>query len=202
MTVSSFTRRWILTVGIAEAVGFAIATGVAVTTLAAGVSGAWALVAVVAGGALEGAALGTGQYLAMRERRPRPGPWIVGTSAAAAFAWLLGMLPSTLGVDLASPLVVVALALGGLLLLASIPVAQWLVLRRPGTVAWIPVNMGAWAVAILWTFAPSPIIDERSPLGLVIALYVIAGLLMAATIAALTASLARRLFDEPRDLRP
>lgn len=200
--MNPFVRRWILTVGLAEAVGFAIATGVAVTTIATGVSGGWALLAVVGGGALEGAALGTGQYLAMRERRPRPGPWIAGTSTAAALAWLLGMLPSTLGLDLASPLAIVALAVGGLVLLASIPVTQWLVLRRPGTFAWVPVNMGAWAVAILWTFAPSPIIDEHSPLGLVVTLYVIAGLLMAVTIAALTAPLARRLFGESRDLRP
>ncbi|MDF1477525.1 hypothetical protein PYV02_00340 [Leifsonia sp. H3M29-4] len=192
--MSAFVRRWIVTVGVAEAAGFAIATGVAVATISSGLTGAWSLAAVVAGGALEGAALGTGQYLAMRSGRPRPLPWIAGTAAAAAFAWLLGMLPSTLGVDLGSPATIVALTLGGLVLLASIPVTQWLVLHRTGTFAWVPVNMGAWAVAILWTFAPSPIIDERSPLALVVVLYVLAGLLMAVTIASFTAPLARRLF--------
>ena len=200
--MSPFVRRWILTVSVAEAVGFAIATGVGVATIATGMTGVWALVAVVAGGALEGAALGTGQYLAMGSGRPRPAPWIVGTSAAAAFAWLLGMLPSTLALDLGSPATIAALAAGGLVLLASIPLTQWLVLRRRGTFAWVPVNMGAWAIAILWTFAPSPIIDERSPIGLVVALYVVAGLLMAVTISALTAPLARRLFGGEGDLRP
>jgi hypothetical protein len=199
--VTGFARRWILAVSLAEAAGFAIATGVAIATISSGLTGGWALAAVVAGGAFEGAALGTGQYLAMRSGRPRPAAWIVGTSIAAAFAWLLGMLPSTLGPDLGSPATIVALAMGGLVLLASIPVTQWLVLRRRGAFVWVPVNMGAWAVAILWTFAPSPIIDERSPLPLVITLYVVAGLLMAVTIATLTAPIARRLFGADGDLR-
>ena len=43
------------------------------------------------------------------------------------------------------------------------------------------------AVSILWTFAPSPFIDERSPVALVVALYVAAGVLMAVTFACLTA---------------
>jgi hypothetical protein len=58
--------------------------------------------------------------------------------------------------------------------------------------------MGAWLVAILWTFAPSPFIDEQTALPVVAALYVVAGLLMAVTVAALTAPLARSLFGAPR----
>ncbi|HET8928321.1 MAG TPA: hypothetical protein VFN24_10920 [Microbacterium sp.] len=56
------------------------------------------------------------------------------------------------------------------------------------------MNMGAWLVAILWTAAPSRLIDECSPLLLVAALYIIAGLLMAFTVAAVTAPVARSLF--------
>lgn len=197
-----FAPRWILAVTIGEATGFAIAAGIAVTTIGGGRDGAPAVAAAVAGGLLEGAALGTGQYLGMRGNRPAAAQWIAGTSLAAGFAWLLGMLPSTLGLDLASPAAIVALVVGGLLLLASIPVTQWLVLRRPRSFVWVPVNMAAWAVAILWTFAPSPIIDESSPVPLVVALYVLAGLLMAVTIAALTVPVARRLFGQDRDLRP
>ncbi len=84
-----------------------------------------------------------------------------------------------------------------MLLLASIPVAQWIVLRAAGrrdAAAWVPVTMGAWAVALLWTAAPSPFVDEGSPFALVLVLYVIAGALMALTVAAVTAPLARRLF--------
>lgn len=196
-----FARRWIIAVTIGEAVGFAIAAGIGVATIGGGLDGAPAVATAVIGGLLEGAALGTGQYLGMRGDRPPAAPWIAGTALAAGFAWLLGMLPSTLGLDLASPAAIIALVVGGLLLLASIPVTQWLVLRRPRSLVWVPANMAAWAVAILWTFAPSPIIDESSPVPLVIALYVLAGLLMAVTIATLTAPVARRLFGRDRDLR-
>ena len=85
-------------------------------------------------------------------------------------------------------------AVGAVLLLVSIPFAQWLALARPHTARWVPVNAAAWAVSILWTFAPSPFIDERSPVPLVVGLYVVAGVLMAVTFACLTAPLALRLF--------
>ena len=47
---------------------------------------------------------------------------------------------------------------------------------------------------MLWTFAPSPIVDDSTSFAALIAVYAIAGLLMAATVASLTASTARRLF--------
>ena len=186
--------RWILAVSIGEATGFAVAAGVAVLTIVAGIDDPVRLVLVIAAGALEGTALAIGQYAGMRADRPPAGWWIAATAVAAAFAWTLGMLPSTLGVDLSSPGTLVLLAFGAVLLLVSIPLAQWLVLARPGTARWVPVNAGAWLVSILWTFAPSPFIDERSPVPLVVALYVTAGVLMAVTFACLTAPLALRLF--------
>ena len=90
---------------------------------------------------------------------------------------------------------IVVLVGGALVLLAAIPTAQWLVIRhRPRSLRWIPGNMGAWAAAVLWTAAPSPFIDENSPIVLVALLYVAAGVLMAATVAVLTAPLARSVF--------
>ena len=180
---------------IGEATGFAVAAGVAVLTIVAGIDDPVRLVLVIAAGALEGTALAIGQYAGMRADRPPAGWWIAATAVAAAFAWTLGMLPSTLGVDLSSPGTLVLLAIGAVLLLVSIPLAQWLVLARPRTARWVPVNAGAWLVSILWTFAPSPFIDERSPASLVVALYVTAGVLMAVTFACLTAPLALRLFS-------
>lgn len=185
-----FVLRWTLTVTAAETLGFAVAALTAVGVTALGVSDAARYPIVVAAGAVEGALLGAGQYLAMRERRPRPGAWIGATSAAAAFAWAVGMLASLIPSVLSPGLVVV----GGLLIVASIPTAQWAVLRRPRTLRWIPVNMGAWAVGVLWTIAPSPIVDESTPVGVIVLLYVLAGVLMAGTVAVLTASTAARLF--------
>lgn len=188
-------RRWILAVSIGEALGFTVAVGAAILTILAGVDDPVRFAIIVPAGAVEGAALATGQYVGMRARRPVAWRWIAATALAAAFAWTLGLLPSTLGLDLGSPLAIAAVAIGGLVLLASIPFAQWLVLARPRAFRWVPVNMGAWAVAILWTFAPSPLVDEQSPIALVATLYVIAGLLMAVTIASLTAWVAVSLFS-------
>jgi hypothetical protein len=192
-----FAGRWILRVTVGEAAGFAVAAGVGATLAATGAPAGIAYPVAVGAGAIEGLALGAGQYSAMLGDRPSRAAWLGATAAAAAFAWALGMLPSTLGVDLGSPATWVLLALGGVLLLASIPVAQWLVLRAAGrrdAGAWVPGTMGAWALAILWTAAPSPLVDEKSPWGVVLGLYVVAGLLMAVTIAAVSAPLARRLF--------
>lgn len=186
--------RWILAVSIGEAAGFTVAAGVAVLTIVAGLDDPARLVLVIAAGAVEGTALAIGQYTGMRVHRPPPGRWIGATAGAAAFAWTLGMLPSTLGLDLASAMMLILVAIGAVLLLVSIPLAQWLALSRPRTALWVPVNAGAWLVSILWTFAPSPFIDERSPVPLVVALYVTAGVLMAVTFACLTAPLALRLF--------
>jgi hypothetical protein len=190
--------RWILAVSAGEGVGFAIATTVAVLTIVNGIDGPGRLALVIVGGACEGVALALGQYLGMREGRPVTWRWVGVTALAAAIAWSLGMLPSTIGVDPGSPLALIAIVIGGIVLLASIPLAQWLVLDRPRTFRWVPVNAGAWAVAILWTFAPSPFIDEHSPIPLVVALYVVAGILMAVTFACLTAGVARSLFFPAR----
>jgi hypothetical protein len=194
---TGFARRWILRVTVAEAAGFAVAAGVGASLAVTAAPTAVAYPAAVLAGAVEGLALGVGQYSAMRGGRPRRAAWIGATAGAAAFAWALGMLPSTIGMDFSSPTTWVLIGFGAVLLLASIPVAQWLVLRAAGrrdAAAWIPVTMGAWALAMLWTAAPSPFIDEGSPFALVLVLYVLAGVLMAVTVATLTAPLARRLF--------
>ncbi len=194
-----FVRSWVVRVALGEAAGFAVAAVTGVALAATGAPPPVALPLAISAGAVEGLALGWGQYAAMRGGRPPRGPWLAATAVGAAFAWALGMLPSTLGVDLASPLAWAGLAVGALVLLAAIPLAQWLVLRfgaaRRDAIAWVPVSMGAWAVAVLWTAAPSPFIDESSPVALVVALYVVAGLLMALTVAGLSAPLARRLFS-------
>jgi hypothetical protein len=178
-----------------------VAAGAAILTIVANIDDGWRLVIIVAAGAIEGAALASGQYLAMVQGRPRAAVWIGATAVAASVAWFLGMLPSTLGLAFNSAPAFVLLALGAVVLLATIPFAQWLVLRRVvprrrNAVRWIPINMAAWMVAILWTAAPSPFIDEQSPLPLVAVLYVVAGLLMAVTVAALTAPVARSLFAD------
>ena len=191
----AFVVRWIAAVTVGETLGFAVAATVAVAVTAAGPAiDVWAAYAmIVAGGAVEGALLGLAQQWAAGRAQLGPA-WVVATSGGAALAWSLGMLPSTLGVDLRNPVGIAVVVVGALVLLASIPTAQWLALHRRRTARWIPVTMGAWTVAVLWTVAPSPIIDERTPAALVVVAYLCAGVLMAVTIAALTAPTAASLF--------
>lgn len=151
--------------------------------------------AMVLAGACEGALLGFGQSVGFGAAVPRS-RWMLATAAGAAAAWSIGMLPSTLGgIDFGSPLVIVVAAMLGCALLLSIPTLQWLVLRRKGvrTAFWIPVNAGAWGAGILWTLAPSPFIDETTPAPALFGVYLLAGLLMAATVAVLTGFAARRI---------
>lgn len=177
-----------------EAVGFAVAAGVAVTMAVLHPDALVAFAVTIIGGAVEGAALGAGQLIGLGRNRPASLPWLVATSSGAAAAWAIGLLPSTLELDFSAWLIPIVV-LGGLVLLAVIPVAQWLVIRdRGGSAAWIPWNMLAWAAAVCWTLGPSPFIDERSPIALVVVLYLIAGALMALTVAVATAPVAARLF--------
>lgn len=90
--------------------------------------------------------------------------WIVATSFGAAMAWALGMLPSTFGDLRWTAATAVLVAAGGLILLTSLPLAQYFVLRDHVTRAarWIPINIAAWLLGITWTLAPSPWIDQST----------------------------------------
>jgi hypothetical protein len=188
--------RWIIAVTVGEALGFAVAAAAAVATATLALPDPWRYLVLVFAGAVEGATLGAAQLVGMGAHRPHAPAWIGATAFGAAIAWSIGLLPSTLTLPLTSPLGIVMLVVGAVTLLAGIPVAQWLVIRsRARAARWIPVNMGAWALGVLWTFAPSPIVDESTSFTVLIVVYAIAGLLMAATVASLTATTARRLFS-------
>jgi hypothetical protein len=75
-----------------------------------------------------------------------------------------------------------------LILLSSLPVAQYFVLRDHirRAVLWIPINMVAWLLGITWTLLPSPWVDQSTPNGTLILIYGIAGICMAATVALIT----------------
>lgn len=187
----AFLRRWVLMVTLGEGLGFLAPTLVGGLAFAAGVSGWSFYVLMVVAGAVEGCALGLAQSTALR-RSGAPvdrGRWTGLTSAAAAFAWALGMLPSTLtGVDWTTPAVVAVVMVGAAALLCSIPAAQWLELRHVTRRAalWLPVNIAAWGVGLLWAFAPSPMVDTGTHPVVVVGLFVAAGCLMAVTVAVVT----------------
>lgn len=195
--------RWVGLMVAGEGVGFLLPVAGFALAASLGLE-AWAAWAVlVMAGAGEGALLGLGQSLALRGTRAEVpvGRWVAATALAASVAWSIGMLPPTLA-DLGRPLdftaggTWVAVAIGGLVLLATIPLAQWPVLRGAGVARawrWIPLNMAAWAAGLLFTFLPSPLIDESTPPGALFALYAVAGVLMALTVALITGWGLRRM---------
>jgi hypothetical protein len=181
--------RWVLPVTLGEAVGFSVpAVGVAVTGISWGPL--TTLVAMMLAGSAEGALLGLAQADCMYRRGVLPvlRRWVLATSAGAAVAWSLGMLPSILGGLDWTARTVVAAGIGALILLASLPLAQYVVLRDrlSGAILWIPINMAAWLVGISWTLLPSPWVDQSTPTGPLIMIYGLAGLCMAATVAVIT----------------
>jgi hypothetical protein len=195
--------RWVGFTVLGEGLGFLIpVTGFALAaTLGLDGWAGWAL--LVAFGAGEGALLGLGQSIGLRRSSAEVpiGRWVPVTAVAASLAWAIGMLPTTLSdlgaaIDWASPATWAVVAPAGLVLLATIPLLQWPVLAQSGVPRawrWVPLNMGAWLVGLVFTFLPSPFIDESSPAALVFALFAIGGVLMASTVALLTGLGLRRM---------
>ncbi|MTH67591.1 hypothetical protein GJ743_04290 [Agromyces bracchium] len=186
-----------------ESVGFLVpVTGFALAD-AAELSGWSAWLLLVAFGAGEGALLGLGQSLALRggSAAVPVGGWVAATAGAASAAWAIGMLPSTLAdlgvaIDWALPVTWVLVGIGGLVLLASIPLAQWPVLAAAGVPRawrWVPLGMAAWLAGLPFTFAPSPIVDAGTPAPVVFALFAASGVLMAVTMALVTGFGLRRM---------
>ena len=182
--------RWVLVVTLGEAIGFTVPAAVGVAVTAASWGPFPTVGAMVLAGSVEGALLGLAQADCLYRWRVLPvrRRWVVATSIGAAVAWSLGMLPSILGGLNWTAGTVVAAAIGALILLSSLPLAQCVVLRdhvRP-SVRWIPINMAAWLAGIVWTLLPSPWVDQSTSTGALIFIYGIAGLCMAATVAVIT----------------
>jgi hypothetical protein len=157
-----------------------------------GLPGAVEFALLVGAGSIEGALLGTGQAIGM-SRLQLPSSvlrrWPVVTSAGAALAWSIGLLPSSIpNIPWFTPVTWLIAAVLGSALLLSIPTAQYLLLRStiPTAGRWIWVNALAWLLGICWTFAPSPLVNASTPIFALILIYAVAGVLMAATVAVIT----------------
>jgi hypothetical protein len=130
--------------------------------------------------------------------------WVVATALAAAFAWSLGLLPSSLGDRLGETSLVVLILAGlvlGAALLLSLGVAQWWVLRRyvQPAALWIPANVVAWLVGLgLSVTLMSVLLTEETTTLAVIAIGLGAGLLMGITVAAITGRFLVRVLGRSR----
>jgi hypothetical protein len=143
-------RRWVVATTLGELLGFLLPVAV----VAAGADqapGPVPLLVMVLAGAGEGTVLGWAQSRVLRPLLPglSTAAWTARTAAAAGLAWLVGMGPSTLGAvfDDWSPGVRVAVGVpAAALVLLSMGVAQWTVLRRmlPGSARWIGWTAAGW----------------------------------------------------------
>jgi hypothetical protein len=192
--------RWVSRTTLGEAAGFLFPVLV-VLSGADGLPAGPRVAALVLAGAAEGAVLGWAQssvLVRLVEDFSRR-DWILRTALAAAVAWLIGMGPSTWAAGLAD-LPVGALVLlvvpAGVVLLCSIGAAQWTVLRRHVGSAgwWIAWTAAAWIVGIgVFTAVTSPLWQPGQGSVIVGLIGVLGGLLMAATMAAVTGAGLRRL---------
>jgi hypothetical protein len=184
-------RSWIVWTTGAEFLGFVVPASVG--TLTADI-GPLALPVLLVAGGIEGLILGAAQAHVLGSVLPGLSlwRWAAATSGAAMLAWLIGLLPAAtdslwrdwpLGIRLAGALV------GGAVLLASIGVAQWWVLRRhvQGAGRWIAITAAAWlaGLAAFMLVAP-PLWYEGQATVAAVGIGALGGLIMAAVVAVLT----------------
>lgn len=188
-------HRFTVLVTASEAIGFCLPALVGIGATAAGIAAPWSALLVVVAGAAEGFLYGLGLAFAMPVPVDRA-PFAAATSCAAAICWAIGLGLSGLG-EVAMPtgakIAIVVLACAAALPLMGI--AQWSVLRRHahGRGWWIGLTTLAWIVALPLSFAPSPLVDERTPPRVMISLWVTAGIAMAYVMALVSFQGARRL---------
>jgi hypothetical protein len=193
-------HRWIISVTIAETVGYLAPACTAIIATKAGLDAGWRSVVIAAAGLVEGLALGIGQATAfpLPLRRLR---YAVLTSLAAGVVWLSIMSTMLLAENQAIPpsLVAVAGMSAGLIGLAAIGGAQWIELRHHAKRAhrWIAWSALAWLLALPLSFAPGPFVDESTPFLSNIALWATGGMLMAYVMALVTWQGVRRLTAAP-----
>jgi hypothetical protein len=184
-----FFRRWVACTVAGEAAGFTVAAAIAATQ---DLSHAPEVAFLLAVGALEGALVGKGQAMTMTRLQLPPAIirlWPVATSVAAVVAWSIGLIPASLERLSWSSWSAWALAAAlVLVLLTSIPIAQFMLLRTtlPTAGRWVRFSTVAWTLGLSWTFLPPLLVRPDTPVISEIGVYAIAGVLMASTVALIT----------------
>jgi hypothetical protein len=201
-------RRWVVATTCGELAGFTIPAIVGATATGAGIGQNASMVVLGLAGAGEGTILGWAQSRMLRRELPelRTGDWIRATAAGAAAAWSIGMLPSTFSrqlLELWPPMLIALGIVAGVLLLATIGFAQWLVLRRhvEGSGSWVVANALAWIAGLAVVFAAIGVAPEDSPV-LIAAFGVVGGLGMGLMVALVTGLFLVRLLDRAKPTLP
>jgi hypothetical protein len=159
---------------------------------------------LVLAGVIEGAVLGAAQCFVLRRTIPRLSAphWIGVTAAAAGFAWAIALFTVRYAEPLGSmplPMLLSVAAFVGMSLLLSMGVGQWLVLHHhvPRASRWVWANAVAWCAGlIVFTGVTTPLWQPGQPTALIVLIGALGGLLMAATMAAITGSALVRLLKQ------
>ncbi|HWJ10065.1 MAG TPA: hypothetical protein VNS46_11850 [Nocardioides sp.] len=207
---SAARADWVRACTLAEAIGITAAAAAARTatwlTDDRDVAPGWALAVVVAGGLVEGTALGLLQARSLRDLLGRRAArrWAAATVAVAGLAWAAGSAPATLssgGGSDAPPLALVLLggaALGAVTggLLGG---AQALAARRERTVSlrWVLASAVGWTAAMPVIYLGAGLPDADWPVLAVVPLGTVTGLAAGAVLGALTGRAALRLAKGP-----
>jgi hypothetical protein len=151
-----------------------------------------AALAVLAGTVIEGAVVGTAQWLVLRRplQQMRWRTWALATALGAFVAWTLGMIPSTLlftgpdtgtaaSGDMSDLMIYTLAAAMGIALGSILGGSQWLALRRhvPKAGWWVPANALAWMVGMVVVFLGTSFIPAEGitvPVALILLLFVLA----------------------------
>lgn len=194
-------RAWFKTVTVAEFVGFGapVVAGAVTTDAPAAVT----YLSLVLAGAIEGTILGFGQASVLAHvvtgfsRRS----WVAATAVGAALAWTTALTPSLFSDQLTDASNVLrALVIGSVATVAvlSIGAAQWLVLRRTTKRAteWIFASSIGWCVGLMaFAVTAMPLWREGQSTSVIVAIGLFGGLVMAATMAAVTGSFMVRIVN-------
>ncbi|MFE3055939.1 hypothetical protein [Nocardia sp. NPDC059239] len=207
--VREVRARWFAMVTAGEFLGFLVPA--LAGALIAHASGAAVAAVMLTAGAVEGAVLGYFQARVLRTLLSclRIREWMAVTSAGAVVAWSIGVLPMLYGERFGAwptwAQVPVAVA-GSVIVVSSIGVAQWTVLRRfsDRSALWILANAVAWIGGLIaFTVVAPPLWQPGQPLILTAAIGALGGAAMAAAMAWVTgAFLTQVLADGHRRTPP
>lgn len=196
-----FLANWVGRVSLGESLGF-LAPALA-QLLAAALWPTATFPLLVLAGFVEGAVLGWFEVHVLRSRLPDVSirRWVLFTGAAAAGAWTLGLLPSADSAwqDWPAAAQIAAGTTAGVVLLASIGLAQWIELRHhvPRAWRWIAGSAAAWGAGLGVFMAVATLLwQPGQDLWLSALIGIWAAVLMAVTMAVITGLVMARLLPK------
>jgi hypothetical protein len=209
-----FYWKWVLFTALGELTGFLVpvATGVAGAFLIGEAKTVGAAIATLlfaaVGGLGEGSVLAAWQSAVLKKRLPElnRAKFIGYTALAAAVAWMLGMLPSTISSSVKVPAWAwISVGVVGIpFFLVSIGGAQWLELRKHVKKAWlwIVANAIAWPIGVMIPVFGIQLVPDTSSVWVFVIAGIVSGVLMGATAGAITGLfLIRLLNSHPKEAR-